>query len=52
MLGARNDIAHIISQNDIVVSLDRCILEAITMKKLAIISGYDSMKELIKITMN
>lgn len=47
MLGARNDIAHIISQNDIVVSLDRCILEAITMKKLAIISGYDSMKELI-----
>lgn len=47
MLGARNDIAEIISQNDIVISLDRCILETIAMKKLAIISGYDEMKELI-----
>lgn len=47
MLGARNDIAEIISQNDIVASLDRCILETIAMKKLAIISGYDEMKGLI-----
>lgn len=47
MLGARNDIAEIISQNDIVASLDRCILETIAMKKLAIVSGYDEMKELI-----
>ena len=47
MLGARNDIAEIISQNDIVISLDRCILETIAMKKLAIVSGYDEMKELI-----
>lgn len=47
MLGARNDIAQIISQNDIVISLDRCILETIAMKKLAIVSGYDEIKELI-----
>lgn len=49
MLGARNDIANIISKHDIVVSLDRCILETITMKKVAIVSGYDDMKELITI---
>lgn len=47
MLGARNDIAEIVSQNDIVISLDRCILEAIAMKKIAIVSGYEEMKEII-----
>ncbi len=47
MLGARKDIAKIMATQDIVVSLDRCILEAITMKKLAIISGYDGLKLLV-----
>lgn len=47
MLGKRNDIAKIISKNDIVVSLDRCILEAITMKRIAIVSGYKEMKEIV-----
>ena len=47
MLGARNDIAEIISKNDIVLSLDRCILETIAMKKIAVVSGYEEMKELI-----
>ncbi len=47
ILGPRNDIPQIISKHDIVIALDRCILEAITMKKLAIISGYDTLKELV-----
>ncbi|MCX8074991.1 MAG: glycosyltransferase family 4 protein [Clostridia bacterium] len=41
MLGARNDIAKILENNDVVIGLDRSILEAIAMKKIAIISGYD-----------
>lgn len=47
MLGKRNDIPQIISEHHIIVGLDRCILEAITMKRLAIISGYEKMKEVI-----
>ncbi len=47
MLGARNDIAQIMAQNDIVIALDRCILEAITMKKIAVISGYERMAQMI-----
>ena len=47
MLGERNDIAEIISEHDIVVALDRCILEAIAMKKIAVISGYEEIKEII-----
>ena len=50
MLGARNDIPQIMSEHDVIIALDRCILEAITMKKLAIISGYETLKELITIT--
>lgn len=47
MLGARNDIAQIMAEHDVVVALDRCILEAITMKKIAIISGYEKMAQII-----
>lgn len=47
ILGERNDILPIISENDIIVALDRCILEAIAMRKLALISGYDQIKELV-----
>lgn len=47
MLGARNDVEQIISKNDVVVALDRCILEAITMKKIAIISGYEKMAQMV-----
>ena len=41
MLGARNDVIDIIKQNDVVIGLDRCILETIASKKIAIVSGYD-----------
>ena len=47
ILGQRNDIPQIMSKHDVVIAVDRCILEAITMKKLAIISGYEVLKELV-----
>lgn len=40
-LGAVTDVPRIMEKNDIVVGVDRCILEAISIKKIAIISGYD-----------
>lgn len=48
MLGKRNDIAKIMSEHDVVIGLDRCMLETITMKKIAVLSGYDNMKEIVK----
>lgn len=46
-LGEQNNMAEIIAKNDVVVALDRCILEAIAMKKIAIISGYDEIKGIV-----
>ena len=39
--GAVNNVNEIIDQNDIVIGIDRCILEALAMRKLAIISSYN-----------
>ena len=47
LLGQRNDVMEIISNHDIVLGLDRCILETISMKKIPLISGYDHMKGII-----
>ena len=41
LLGAVTDVPKIIRENDVVIGVDRCILEAIASKKLVIISGYD-----------
>lgn len=49
LIGATNKVLEKINESDIILALDRCILEAISMKKLAIISGYDQLKELITI---
>lgn len=38
--GAINNVKEVIDKNDVVIGLDRCILEAIAMKKIAIISSY------------
>lgn len=46
-LGQKDNMAQIISQNDVVMAVDRCILETITMKKVAIISGYEELKGLV-----
>ena len=47
ILGARNDVIDIIKQNDVVIALNRCILEAVASKKIAIISGYDGSNNII-----
>ena len=33
--------------NDIVIGLDRCILEAIATKRIAVISGYENITEIV-----
>ena len=46
-LGQRNDVIEIISNHDIILGLDRCILEAISLKRIPLISGYDDIKGII-----
>ena len=47
-LGKRTDIFEILFQNDILIGLDRCVLEAIVSKRLAIVSGYKEIKGIVK----
>lgn len=47
LLGQINNVSEIISQNDIVIGVDRCILETIAMKKIPLISGYENIKGLV-----
>ena len=46
-VGARNNVKDIIDENDVVLGLDRVILEALAMKKIAILIGYDEPKQII-----
>ena len=46
-VGASNNVKDIIDENDIVLGLDRVILEALAMKKIAVQIGYDSLKKVI-----
>lgn len=46
-VGARNDVKDIIDENDVVLGLDRVILEALAMKKIAVLIGYDKPKQII-----
>ena len=47
LLGQRNDIMEIVPKHDIVLGLDRCILETISMKRIPLLSGYDDIKGII-----
>lgn len=40
-IGSKNNVMEYIDKNDVVIGLDRCILETMAMKKIAIIAGYD-----------
>lgn len=44
LLGAKNNISDYIKNYKIVLGVDRCIQEAIAMKKIAIIVGYEGFK--------
>ncbi len=46
-LGTRTDVFNILLQNDIVIGLDRCILETIVSKRIAIVSGYSEIKGMV-----
>lgn len=46
--GKISDMRSALEKSDLVIGVDRCILEAIAMKRLAIISGYDNMKGILK----
>lgn len=48
-LGAVNNVLEQINQSDVVLGVDRCILEAITMKKIAIMIGYEHLKPQVTI---
>lgn len=40
-LGRRSDVPKLLDEVDVLLGVDRCILEAVAMKKVAIISSYD-----------
>lgn len=48
-VGASNNVKDIIDENDIVLGLDRVILEALAMKKIAVQIGYDNPKQVLTI---
>lgn len=45
--GATNNVSEFIEKSDIVVAIGRCVLEAIAMKRLAIISGVNDLKAIV-----
>ena len=47
LLGEQTDIIKYLKQADLLLGVDRCVLEAIAMKVPAIITGYDGIKGLI-----
>ena len=47
--GAINNVVEVMDQNDIVIALGRCIIEAMTLKKIAIISSTNGRQ--IKVTL-
>ena len=47
-LGKVANIKDILEKSDVLIGVDRCILEALAMKRLAVVSGYGSIKGLLK----
>lgn len=47
-LGKVSDTAKVLEKSDLLIGVDRCVLEAIAMKRLVVISGYDNLKGLLK----
>lgn len=46
-LGAISNVREEIEQSDVVIGVGRCILEAIAMKRIAIISGYTGLRDVV-----
>lgn len=45
--GSSNEVPELMRDQDVVIALDRCVLEALAMKKIAIISGYQELKGIV-----
>ena len=46
--GATNDVVSVINQNDVVLGMNRCALEAMAIKRIVVLSGYQNLKGMIK----
>ena len=46
-VGAVSNVDYYIQNSDVVIGVDRCILEAIAMKRLAVISSYDGCLDIV-----
>lgn len=46
-LGSTSEVCSIIDNYDVILGMGRCIIEAIAMKKIAIVSGYDKINGLV-----
>lgn len=45
--GATNDVVSVINENDVVLGLNRCALEAMAIKRIVVLSGYENLKGII-----
>lgn len=46
-VGSVSNVKNYIESSDVVFGIDRCLLEAISMKRIAIICGYDGLKGIV-----
>ena len=46
-IGSVSNVKEYIENSDVVLGIDRCLLEAISMKRIAIICGYDGLKGVV-----
>ena len=46
--GATSDVVNIVNENDVVIGINRCVLEAIAIKRIVVISGYENLKGIVK----
>ena len=47
IVGNISNVKEVMEEHDLVIAVDRCILEALSLGRLAVISGYDEMKNLV-----
>lgn len=47
-VGATNNVKKYLEEADLVIGIDRCILEAVAMKRVAVISGYEHLRQIVE----
>lgn len=46
--GATNDVVRVMNENDVILGLNRCALEAMAIKRIVVLSGYENLKGILK----